>query len=506
MSKLLDNISDSLIILSKETKNSEVIKNELRETLRDYDSFEKKLNEIPFQKYQAWIPNNAGILNWVRIGTEYEAKQRYLFKKGSFKKGSFEDNESNIIESIEIIDTDVGIDDSLLKNKSLYPIFLSEIYFKNEIDSKLVDVISGSGHLVNNGKYIGESVLAFFEKETYLKLKNLNINKKLAKCYSSLDKDEYNNVYQIIELFFKDNKPAHTYRVKYEVEAKGKIELDCISIEIRKDTKFEIEHIISREGYKSISQLMYGQIKKVFHGDSHHNHKDDVILKVYDFSEKDITIPIKQMVEHMKGLEKIEKHRHRMNCKDFIPSYVHEADGILAYIEMYFENYVVNVEAYKNEGERYLKAAKTVHKSLKAIVDRNSEINELTINYKKKGRNILTEFPPYLLVFAFIAFLFQNDKLNIDDNTVLNYIKHIFEFFLEDTTFFVFFIVTWLIILMKNYLSVNFCKCIYLHKDYRPKDKFYAYSMNDKIIHKHRLNIIILIGIFILLLISYFTY
>ena len=67
MSKLLDNISDSLIILSKETKNSEVIKNELRETLRDYDSFEKKLNEIPFQKYQAWIPNNAGILNWVRI-------------------------------------------------------------------------------------------------------------------------------------------------------------------------------------------------------------------------------------------------------------------------------------------------------------------------------------------------------------------------------------------------------------------------------------------------------
>ena len=176
MSKLLDNISDSLIILSKETKNSEVIKNELRETLRDYDSFEKKLNEIPFQKYQAWIPNNAGILNWVRIGTEYEAKQRYLFKKGSFKKGSFEDNQSNIIESIEIIDTDVGIDDSLLKNKSLYPIFLSEIYFKNEIDSKLVDVISGSGHLVNNGKYIGESVLAFFEKETYLELKNLNIN------------------------------------------------------------------------------------------------------------------------------------------------------------------------------------------------------------------------------------------------------------------------------------------------------------------------------------------
>jgi phospholipid transport system substrate-binding protein len=29
----------------------------------------------------------------------------------------------------------------VLKNKSLYPIFLSEIYFKNEIDSKLVDVI-----------------------------------------------------------------------------------------------------------------------------------------------------------------------------------------------------------------------------------------------------------------------------------------------------------------------------------------------------------------------------
>ncbi|MCT7486231.1 hypothetical protein N5T98_04205 [Aliarcobacter cryaerophilus] len=505
MSKLLDNISDSLIILSKETKECEVRKNQLREILRDYDSFEKKFNEIPFQKYQAWIPNNAGILNWVRIGTEYEAKQRYLFKKGTFKEFSFENNKHHVIQPIEIMDTDVGIDDSLLKNKSLYPIFLSEIYFKNEKDGKLVDVTSGSGHLVNNGKYIGESVLAFFEKETYLKLKNLNINKKLAKCYSSLNKDEYDEIYKTIELFFENNKPAHTYRVKYEVEAKGKIELDCISIEIRKDTKFEIEHIISKEGYKSISQLMYGQIKKVFHGDSHHNHKDDVILKVYDFSEKDITIPIKQMVEHMKGLEKIEKHRHRMNCKDFIPSYVHEADGILAYIEMYYENYV-NKSAYQNEGERYLKSARTVHKSLKAIVDRNSEINDLTVNYKKKGRNILTEFPAYLLVFAFIAFLFQNDKLNLHDNTVLNYLKHIFKFFLEDTTFFVFFIVTWLIILMKNCLSVNLCKWIYLHKDYRPKDKFYAYSMNDKIIHKHRLNIIILIAISILLLISYFTY
>lgn len=60
-------------------------------------------------------------------------------------------NESSLILPIEIIDTDVDIDDSLLKNKSLYPIFLSKISFKNEKDGKLENIKSGSGHLVKNG-------------------------------------------------------------------------------------------------------------------------------------------------------------------------------------------------------------------------------------------------------------------------------------------------------------------------------------------------------------------
>ena len=146
MSKLLQNISDSLIILSEKTKACKTTKAELEATLKDYDSFEKSFNNIPFQKYQAWIPNNAGILNWVRLGSEYEAKQRYFFKIGRF-----ENNESSLILPIEIIDTDVDIDDSLLKNKSLYPIFLSKISFKYEKDGKLENIKSGSGHLVKNG-------------------------------------------------------------------------------------------------------------------------------------------------------------------------------------------------------------------------------------------------------------------------------------------------------------------------------------------------------------------
>lgn len=501
MSKLIDSISNSLIILSEETKTCENTKTKLEKILKDYNTFETSFNKIPFQKYQAWIPNNAGILNWVRIGTEYEAKQRYLFKNGRF-----ENKQPNVIQPIEIVDTDVDIDDSLLKNKSLCPVFLSHISFKDLQNDNLIDITSGSGHLVNNGMYVGESVLAFFEKKIYKKLKSLKIDNKLAKCYSTLDKIEYNKIYESMAKFFKDNKPAHTYRVKYQVEAKGKITLEAVSIEISENTKFLIEHMISAEGYKSISQLMYGQIKKVFHGDSHHNHKDDVILKVYNSNETDVTIPLKQMVEHMKGLEKIEKHRHRMNCKDFIPSYVYEADGILAYIEMYYENYVSNNTTCKAEGERYLKSARTIHKSLKAIVDRNSEIHELTENYKKKGRAIATEFPPYLLILAFIAFLFPIGGLYLSDNIVLSYLKCLFKFVLENTTFFVFTIMIWIIILKKNYLSVSICKCIYLHKDYRPKDKYYAYSMNDKFIHKHRLNIIIAITIIIFLIISYITY
>lgn len=390
------------------------------------------------------------------------------------------------------------------KKNGLYPVFVTHVAFKNK-NSQLEDVISGSGHLVNNGIYVGESILAFFEKKDYLALKALKIDKKLAKCYSSLNPNEYNKIYDSIEKFFYINKPINAYRVKYQVEAKGKIILDAVSIQINANVELQIEHIISEEGYKSISQLMYGQIKKVFHGDSHHNHKDDVILKVYNSDEPDVSIPLKQMVEHMKGLEKIEKHRQRMKCKDFIPSYVHEADGILAYIEMYYENYVLNNVTYKAEGERYLKSARTIHKSLKAIVDRNSEIHELTINYKKKGRNILTEFPPYLLILAFIAFLFPIGQLDLSNNAVLDHIKCLFKFVLENTRYFIFTIIILTLMILKNYISVNGCKCFFLHKDYRPKDTYYAYYMNSKFFHKHKLNIQMFIVILILLAISYFT-
>lgn len=65
-----------------------------------------------------------------------------------------------------------------------------------------------------------------------------------------------------------------------------------------------------------------------------------MILKVYNAMNSDLSIPLKQMVEHMKGLEKIEKNRYKIKCKEYVPSYVHEADGILAYVEMYYENYI----------------------------------------------------------------------------------------------------------------------------------------------------------------------
>lgn len=502
MSRLIESISDSLIVLTSETKQSVHAQEELKNHLKDYKLFEKYFSKIPFQKYQAWIPNNAGILNWIRIGSEYEAKQRYLFKKGRF-----ENSQPKIIYPIEIVDTDVDINDSVEKRKGLYPIFVSNISFKNKTNDVLEDVISGSGHLVNNGMYVGESILAFFEKKDYLALKELKIDEKLAECYSSLDVDEFNKIYDSIEYFFKKNKPINTYRVNYKVEARGKITLDAFSIEINKYKMFGIEHIISEEGYKSISQLMYGQIKKVFHGDSHHNHKDDVILKVYNANEVDVVIPIKQMVEHMKGLEKIEKNRHRMNCKDYIPSYVHEADGILAYIEMYYENYVLNNDMYKAEGERYVKSARTIHKSLKAIVDRNSEIYDLTINYKRKGRNILTEFPLYLLLLAFITFLFPfGGGLDLSNNSVLDYIKCTLKLILENTTFFVYTILILFLIIFKNFISVHYCKCIFLHKDYRPKDKHYAYSMNSKFLYKHRLNIQLFCFILFFLAVAYFSY
>lgn len=84
-----------------------------------------------------------------------------------------------------------------------------------------------------------------------------------------------------------------------------------------------------------------------------------------------------------------------------------------------------------------MKAAKSIHKSLKAIADRNLEISELSVNYKKKGRNIATEFPMYLFLLAFLTFLYKDDEINISNNTLLQVVKCLLNIIISNNMYFI---------------------------------------------------------------------
>lgn len=495
MVDLVDAISHNLVLIDKDLSQEIKIKEVIEAS--SYQSFKESVQKIPFIKYQAWIPNNGGLLSWSRIGVEYEAKKRYSFKPNLFTK------DDQAIAPIEVVDTDIDINDvvSFLDiDKSLKPIFITKVEFK-EVEEKTTKgsteltkaVINGQGHLVENGIYECKSILAFYSKEIYKKLINKEIEKKLKNMYSVLNKNEYIKCYEDLKNFLVCNNACHAFSISYKIESKGKISLDPISILFNSENNLIIESICSQEGYKQLVQLLYGQIKKVFHGDSHHHHKDDVILKVYSEEYKNPLIPLKQMVEHMKGLEKIEKNRHKIECNEFIPSYVHEADGIVAYAEMYYENYIASLsdENIKKEGERFLKASKSIHKSLKSVVDRNNDAFDLTKSFKKKGRNIATETSTYIFLFALLAFILKgNTTIDPSQSDILSYVIIGIGFIMEVTFLLVMVVSLIFIFIYKNKFDLCICKIFYLHRDLRPKDKYYAHYLNKNSKRSHFYNTI----------------
>ena len=508
MSELITSLCNDLLLIDKDLVISTEKQTNLKKYLieENYNILLSQIKNIPFTSYQAWIPNNGGFLSWTRIGVEYEVKKRYSFKANIFTK------DKEFIPPIEVLDTDVDINDMVISNfakdKSLKPIFVTSIKFQQKNSSGACeDIISGRGHLVENGIYKGESVLAFFPKKEYKKLLKKKIDEELKQIYSNLSYDDYNGCYNNLVSFFNKNKPCHAFKVNYEVEPKGRIKIESISILNNPDNDFTIESICSQEGYKQLVQLLYGQIKKVFHGDNHHNHKDDVILKVYESEASDITLPLKQMVEHMKGLEKIEKNRYKITCNEFIPSYVHEADGIIAYAEMYHENYITEENNDKKNGERFIKAAKAIHKSLKSIVDRNNDSYDLTVNYKKKSRNIATETATYILLLAFFAFILRNNTtIHPERSDIFSFLIFLIGCVVEINFLFSFFLVFIILLIFKNKFHFCLCKWFYLHKDLRPKDKYYARYLNKSSLYKYyqtfRFGFITLILIVLLLTLS----
>jgi hypothetical protein len=423
--------------------------------------------------YISWIPNNGGFLNWSRIGVA--TKGRFLISTSSATK------EGEKIPPITVIDMDVDTNDYIpspiaeLAQKTtgsefLKPVFITEIYFRQKCSNseELCDVNSGQGHLVKDGVYEAKAKLLYFPKKVYEKIKKTSGS---VDSLTALLKDD-------------NNQPFYAFEVNYKVESKGKILLSNLRIKTKFGNSLDIESFSSKEGYKGFMQLMYGLIKRTFHGDNHHHHKDDVILKVYADSNSEFSslIPLVSMIEHLKGLEKIEKNRNHMLCQQFVPNYTHEADGIVAYATMYYENYIKGKQQVISDGERYLKAILSIHKSLKSIVDRNNELFELTVNHKRSGRNLFMETPTYLLLIAVISLLLGTEGFRhiSNDNEIINYSIVYMSILLSQVSSFVFITSLFILLIYRKTLILCYCKNVELHKDYRPKDKYFAYVLSNR--------------------------
>jgi hypothetical protein len=466
---------------------------ELLEFVNNKQELEENINFIAKQPvYVSWIPNNGGFLNWSRIGVA--TKGRFSISNSSVTK------EGEKIPPMTVIDMDVDTNDYIAspiakltqkatESNFLKPVFITEIHFKQKCSNseELCDVTSGQGHLVEDGVYEAKAKMLYFPIKVYEEIKK-----------TSGSVDSLTTLFENVK-----NQPFYASEVNYMVESKGKILLRDLRIRSKCGNSLDIESYTSQEGYKGFMQLMYGLIKRTFHGDNHHHHKDDVILKVYadSNSKSSSLIPLVSMIEHLKGLEKIEKNRNHMLCQQFIPNYTHEADGIVAYATMYFENYIRGNQQVESDGERYLKAILSIHKSLKSIVDRNNEVFELTVNHKRSGRNLFMETPTYLLLIAVISLLLGTEgfKHISYDNEIINCSIVYISIILSQVSSFVFITSLFILLIYRKTLILCYCKNVELHKDYRPKDKYFAYVLSNRSRFVKFYHFIIYIILFILI-------
>ncbi|MEA3316036.1 MAG: hypothetical protein U9Q30_09290 [Campylobacterota bacterium] len=502
---ILDSLNHNIIKLNDIINNP----SDYLSTEEDIDIFKKDIERIDFKEYENWIPNNSGILRWERIGLHSEVNGRLTFNNSIFI------SDSEVFTAKEIIDTDLNIEDDIPtifnrvddffkaypikdifskeKSKTLYnkfkengfetrlkPIFYTSIDFYDKVNGSLIKVKSGKGHLVQNGVYKGKASLCYIKKNSFKQIGFNEYINELNTIYSSINEDKlhnsYNRILHNIKYDLKKSDISHSFEIEFEVEAKGKILLKEIKFGFSNKTgEIEIDTILTSEGYKQLVQLLYGQIKKVFHGDNHHHHKDDVILRVY---EKGLppTITLEQFLSHIKGIEKVEKNRKLIQCNEFIPYYIHEAEGIVAYANMYSVNYV-NCEDGKNQ----IKAMDCVFNSIKSTIARYDELKD-RLSFKKMPINIFSTIPFWILSTAFISLLVG--IISFEDKTILNititndmlsnqsYIKYA-------SIAILFFILLIVSLIFKHNIYKYFCKNK-LHNDFRPKDSYYSRFYDTK--------------------------
>lgn len=426
----------------------------LLEPLSNAKAIRKKgISEIPHRTYYGWIPNNSGMLRLERVGI-HDVKGRLSFLYSSCVK------DSDYHKTIECIDTDLHLRDDIptidttirdywrivRESGGKYPslkqikkigdffyhygwstrtrqVLYTAVNFKDENGNP---VKSGEGHKVANGIYDGKVLLCFYHKSDYIRLFGRTCNIRLfgktynmcehqffkrirayySKNRSSDDMDscaELGGLRSDLIYVLKKNPPRWIYSAKFSIESRGKITIDPLEIHIS-EHPVDIDSLTTDEGYKHIMQMMYGMVKKVFHGDNHHHHKDDVILRVYS-DERQNTLVLDNMASHLKGLEKVEIGRATAPCHEFIPNYSNEAIGVQGYAQMYYKNYVEN-STNKTEGERLLASIDVLVKSLKSASDRHQD--QQSRNKRKDLSEGLFRNPAiWILILSVLTFLWN---------------------------------------------------------------------------------------------------
>ncbi|RXI37918.1 hypothetical protein CRU99_11560 [Malaciobacter mytili] len=499
------------LISSEELKNNSTY----HESEEAYKSFLSEYNKIKFSNYKCWIPNNSGLLRWERIGLHSDIEDRISFRNTGFL------DEGDIFKPLEILETNLKIEDDIPTfinqfidffkaypfhkarsiedfkyyfnnfkengfNTRARPLFYSNIKFEHKVENEYIGVKSGEGHKISNGRYKGSAILFYVTNKTYNNLIKKQFREKLSNIYSSINKtsekstvhQQYSHLHTELYDFLKNNEILYSFNLDFTIESKGRVDLSKLDFYVSPNIDgVEFESLQDTDGYKQYIQLIFSQIKKICHGDNHHHHKDDVILRVYDDTLSNNSIILDQFAAHLKGLEKIELNRKLIECREFVPSYSHEADGIVAYSKMYYENYCKG----DFESKRYIRAIKQVKRSLDSTVNR---FNDTESRKDTKSSHIFREIPFWLLTITIIINLFSKSSLKSHNIPIINLITigidYIFSYKFISTFIFIGVFYYIYLVLSQKSRKKQYCFLHILHSDSRPKDRYYARLFDKK--------------------------
>lgn len=455
------------------------------------------------KEYISWIPNNSGHIRYNLIGLSKNSKHRIkaydkLKQPEDIITLDFDnDLEDDIPPIFTITKKNSEKNDSLLEKKLrkhefgreksiLKPVFLNFIKLVDDISiDNPTPIKADEINNYSNSGYIGKAFFCFFTPNDYVCIKKDETIITLKKYNEGHNIISIEKIIDNLKKFFNGSStrnncnvsspilPVYSISIDYKVEKKGKITLGNTSIYYspEKNIDVDISSICKKE--QLLAQQFYTQIKKIIHGDTHHHYKTDTILKVIESTKFKEQIIIEQFITYIKTLEKVEQNRKKLPCSENIPSFLHDAEGVKSYVDMY-------TYLYCNEKE-YQPNSKYIIDSMKTFQNRASSIQ----NYRKNINSNFIDFikasiPLLILIVSFHTLIFTKFETNPNVKSYLSFLKNIILFMISHQEILLILSFLFILLLFLPFFKWCFiCKKI-LHKDYRPKDKYMINLINKE--------------------------